>query len=377
MANEVMPAGRGYVYCKTESTYNTNPSPVETDVLYVEEFSKAYSRDNIERGGISPGHPGGFLSVPGPAHQTWSLSAEIRPKDISSANDADAPNVDPLLRGCGFVRSSDSTDNTHTYTLDPSNHESFTLEAYDIDSAKANAVKTVMTGCRGNTTISFTPGERIMLSASGNAVYGASIITDTGVGPAVLTYPSEKAMVASATTKLINLTDNSLYGGGSLGTPSNEVLVRSLEIDCGMSVSENVGLSGTAGVARVHLHGGEGPTANMVVEQVVLADWDPWSLRDDQTAIECNFTFTQPGDTNTMQIVFYGQIVGEIDEAETDGLKTWGLTFKMRYPEDADGDPAVGFAPSQTIKAGTDQGIGLDPTVALPSTVLAIQFLTP
>ena len=376
MANEVLPEGRGYVYVEVEATYNTNPTPGEADVLYVEDFTKSYTRDNIERTGVSRGHPGGFLSVPGAAHQTWSLSAEMCPQDIETANDSDAPNIDPVLRGCGFVRTSDSDDATHTYTLDPSNHESFTLEAYEVDSANADVVKTVMTGCRGNATLSFNPGERIMCSASGSAVYGTAI-SSTGVGAATLTYPADRAMVASGTVKLINLDDNSLYGGGSVGSPGNAVLVRSLEIDCGMSVNEHMGLSATAGVGRVYLHGGEGPTANLVVEQVEIDDWDPWSLRDDQTAIECNFTFTQPGGSNTMQVVFYGQIVGDIDEAESDGLKTWGLTVKLRYPEDADGVPAVGYSPSQTIKAGTNQGIGLDPASALPATVLAIQFRTP
>jgi hypothetical protein len=265
--------------------------------------------------------------------------------------------------------------------LDPANHGSFTLEAYEVNSTNDDLNVTKMTGCRGNLTLGFTPGERIMATASGNGVYSSSSISSAtpDSGAEVLTYPSEKPMMAQGTTKVINLDDSdSLYGGGTLASPSNEVLVRSLEIDCGMSVAEHVGLSGTAGVARVHLHGGEGPTASMVVEQVNIDDWNPYDMRDSSTAVECNFTFTQPGDTNTMQIVFYGQIVGAIDEAESDGLKTWGLTIKMRYPEDAtDGDPALGLSPSQTIVEGTNQGLGEDPATALPPTVLAIQFNTP
>tara|TARA_A100001391_G_scaffold102320_1_gene68095 strand:- start:25 stop:462 length:438 start_codon:yes stop_codon:yes gene_type:complete len=144
-----------------------------------------------------------------------------------------------------------------------------------------------------------------------------------------------------------------------------------------MAMSEQMGLSSTAGVGRVYLHGGEGPTANMVIEQVAVGDFNPWTIRDNQTVIECNFIFTQPGGSNQMQVVFYGQIVGEIDEAENDGVRTWGLTLKMRYPEDpSDGSPAVGFEPSHPIKGDTaNRGVQAD--VSLPAGVLAIQFITP
>ena len=383
MANELLPAGRGYVYVKTESTYNTNPGDLDaTDVLYVEDFAKTYSRDNVERGGISPGHPGGFLSVPSVAHQTWSFNSEVRMKTITDANSADVPNIDPVMKACGFVLTSDSGTASHTYTLDPGNHSSFTLEAYEVDTLNADTVKTVMTGCRGNATLSFNPGERIMISASGSAVYSATgmapAISATGSGAATVTYPSDKAMLANGTSvQLINVSDDSLYGGGSIGSPGNAVLVRSLEIDCGMAMSEQMGLSSTAGVGRVYLHGGEGPTANMVIEQVKVGDFNPWTIRDNQTVIECNFIFTQPGGSNQMQVVFYGQIVGEIDEAENDGVRTWGLTLKMRYPEDpSDGSPAVGFEPSHPIKGDTaNRGVQAD--VSLPAGVLAIQFITP
>ena len=53
MANELLPAGRGYLYIKTESTYATDPTAGATNVIYVEDFSWSYSQDEIPRTGIT------------------------------------------------------------------------------------------------------------------------------------------------------------------------------------------------------------------------------------------------------------------------------------------------------------------------------------
>jgi hypothetical protein len=76
-----------------------------------------------------------------------------------------------------------------------------------------------------------------------------------------------------------------------------------------------------------------------------------------------------------MQVLGYGQIVGAISEDVADnGLKTWGITVHGRYPEAADGSPAVGAAPLQAFEAGTNQGLGVDTSITTQSGIVAIQF---
>ena len=210
MANELLPGGRGYLYVKIEDNgYGVIPSvaPTTTDVIYVEDFDWDYSQDDIPREGPSPGHPGSHLAEQGAKHLTFSFTCEIRPQTITNANDADAPNVDALLRGGGFVRTSvASTTDTHAYVLGVTSTESFWMEFYAIDESNADGNKVVFPGCVCSTSFSFEPGGRILMSVSGVAVFnGSAGVTAHGGAAATLTYSSVVPVLSSGVTVQLSL----------------------------------------------------------------------------------------------------------------------------------------------------------------------------
>ena len=383
MANNVTMPNRGYIYVKKESTYDTALTVATTDRLYVENLSVSLEQDDNPRSGISTGHPGGWMSDPGVKRLPYSFDCDIRMATIASANDADAPNVDPLLQ-VPFTRVSNSTDKTHTYFLAPFNHGSNWIQMGSIDTVNTDSNVWVLPGCRHAMTFQFTPGLPMRISVSGEGLYSSNASVANGSGAPTLTYPSDKPMIARASTaKVIDLSDDSLYGGGTLGTPTNTVKIRDLSLDLGFSVTGDPAISGTSGLGRIRIVPGQ-VVWNMEVEQVDVDDWDPYTLRDGAQALELNFVFAQPGAAgNTMQVVGYGQIVGSISEQVADnGLKTWGLTIHGRYPTDASAagappaDPAVGVRPLQAIVAGTNKGLGIDTTITPLSGLVAIQFQT-
>jgi hypothetical protein len=358
-----------------------NENLPSANVIYVEDFSWSYSQDEIPRTGISPGHPGGWKSEAGTKHLSFSFTCEIRPQTITTANDADAPNIDPIFRGGGFVRTSvASTTDTHAYVLDPANHESFWMEFYAIDEDNADGNKVIFPGCRCSLSFTFDPGGRIMCSVSGLAVYNAAAgVTSIGAGAATLTYSSDEAVMARAATLQWSNVDNSdaMYGGGSLASPGNAVLVRSLTIDCNMNPVERMGLTATNGVGGIRLAPSGPPMASGTYEAVEVDDFDPWAIRAAKQSMHNRLIFPAPtGTTTTTTVLFYGQIVGEIDESEAD-VRTWSIDQAMRYPEDAvGGSPAVGVAPTQAFTAGTNQGLPLA-VAGITSGVLAFLFTTP
>ena len=382
MANENLPSGRGYLLVKSEgASYATDPTAAVANVIYVEDFEWDMDDDDIPRTGPSPGHPQGFLSDVGARHLSFSFSCPILPREISAADDTDAPNIDAILRGSGLVRTSvASTTDTHAYVSNPDASGSYWMEFYSLDEDNADGNKVVFPGCRSSIELSFEGGARATASVSGLAVATAAAgVAAIGAGAGAVVYQSEAALIArAAVVKVVDLSDDSLYGGGSLASPGNAVLVRSLSVDLAMAPTERTGLSPLYGVGAIKLAPAGPIVAQMVAEAVAVGDFDPWALRRDRQPIEVNIKFPAPaGVTTTTTVLYYGQIVEGIDQSDDGGVRTWGLTQHTRYPEVAvGGSPAVGVAPTQVMTAGTNQGLPLA-IAGLTSGVFALIFTTP
>lgn len=390
MANETILAGRYQVVAKVETTEGADVSPaVGTDDIWFESFSWSYDQDQIQRTGIA-NRRSGVKDAVGAAHLSWQGSKDIQMKTIASGIASEAPECDPLLRCCGFTRVlGGSTDDTITYFLTDDKCESATIKVLDCNHLDNDQNKATLLGARGNVNISFEAGDTVKLEASGMAVPHSTVannVTVTGSAATGSVYSEERPLVAKGVnTEIVDLANaggfgaDSLYGAGTLGSPSNQVDVLSLSIDLGLSPVEHMGISAGAGVKRIKLDATAKPTASLVVEQTMLNDWSPYVLRDAAAAIECDFTFTQPGaSANTLQIVFYAQIVGTIDQGDQDGRKTWGLSLVLLYPEDHDGDPVAGVSAAQLLeKSGTaNSGLGDDTNITALASSLALQFRT-
>lgn len=369
------------VVLKIESTEGADSSPVvATDDIWFEEFSWDLQQDPLKRRGTS-NRRAGVIQGAGAMHFIWSGTTDIQMETIASgADNTNAPTCGPLLRCCGFSEiTSDATDDSLTYQLVDDNGESATIKVFDINADNSSQNRATLLGSRGNLVISYEWGQLLQLAASGFAIPNATMasnLTVTDAASSGSVFSADKPMVAKGgVDKIVDLSDDSLYGGGTIGTPTNTVQVISLSIDCMNNPVEHGGTAAGAGIARIR-HNPDTPVASLVVEQTNFDDWSPYVSRAATQTFECNFTFATPGTSgDTVQIVFYGQIVGDITQGESDGRKTWEFSMELLYPEDpSDGAPSVGTSAAQTMDAGTNKGLGIDTATTTIASSLTLQF---
>ena len=400
MSNSIYVPGRGAVLVDTEATYGEGADPALgiDDVIYAEDVAVDLSTDMITRTGDSPERPG-FRAVAGLNHVTLSMNTECRPKVQTGVTDADAPDIDHLLRASGWSRVDDAANTAQTYICGSHNAESAAVAVYQVNAEQnggnASAQKYLINGYRSDWSFTWNAGERWLWTFTGAGLVNStpySTVTDTEEAWVAtlpgLDYGSDEPLTAKgATGNGLVETESAprvLYGGGSLGSPSNQVLVLSLSASGNMGLSEQSGLSASGGVGRVALAPSEPATLECVVEQTDLSGWNPFQYRDEATPIEINFKLTATGtggSTVTAQIVAYG-VITACTAGDDTGRRTWGLTFQLVYPEDAaDASPAAGESPAQEFTDGAD-GAGIDYVPAGPPAgfgklgIMAIQFVT-
>ena len=395
MANELLIAGRGVVHAKVEATYGTDVSPAASDVVQVYDFEASFEQDEITRDTVTQPHVNGLMSENGAGHVSWSCGVAVDMKTItSSVTDADAGSADWAFRCCGFSRHDDDTDTSLTYALRDSTHESVTIYAFesDQDDSIANLFKIV--GARSDWSLVLDPGTKMMLNLSGGMGVAQEIWTAGSEPDNVLseisasawttaktvTYPSDNCFLAhNATVQFI--VNGTIVGGGSIGTPSNQLLVRSCTINGNMAPTEAMGISGNQGPARIDLRPTTPPTVDLLIEATTLDDFNPYQLRAAKAPVELNLKYAQPGTAaNTLQIVMFGQVVGTIDKSDNAGSLVYGLTLALRYPGTA-GAPltTIGLQPGNTIvddTSGSAVGVDFNPASAYPATKLLLQFKT-
>jgi len=397
VSNSIYVPGRGIVLADVETAYGQGAAAMTSaDVVYAEDVSIDLTTDPITRTGTSPERVG-FRAVAGMNHATLSMSTECRPKVQTGVTDADAPDIDRLLRAAGWARVDDPTSPpfSQTYICTSHNAESVQVQVLDVnaDQANANASSLLWSvlGVRFDWSFSWNAGERWMWTFTGagltaNPAY--TTISDTGdtwiSGYAPLPYGIEEPLTAKGAVGngLVELDTPTIYGGGTLGSPNNEVLVLSLSASGNMGLSEQSGVSASGGIGRVSLAPTDPATIECVVEQTNLSGWDPYQYLDEQQPIECNFTLTQTGTgaaVVTAQIDCYG-VITAITRADDAGRRTWGLTIQLCYPEDAvTGAPPVGSDPGQEFTSDAVNGKGLNvvPAAGLGKLgIMAIQFNT-
>jgi len=399
MANELLLPGRGVVHAKAESTYGTDATPGASDVVLVLDFESAYQQDEISRENAIQPHVNGLMSVHAMGHVTWGCKCELDMATI--ANPVVAANSEPeahwALVSCGFSQHTDDTDKTIAYALRDSTHGSSTIYAYEADQDDSIANLHKIVGARADFSLVLDPGAPMMLELKNgfgiaqalNSTAGQSVdnvIKETSSGDwttaKTVTYPSRDIFLShTATCQLIESDSGTVYGGGSVGSPSNALVVKSCTINGNMNPQETPVMSGNQGVARIDLRPTT-HTVDLVLEATTLDHVNPYVWRAERTPLELNLTYTQPGGgngSNTLQVAMFGQVVGNIDKGEGHGSTTWGLTLALRYPADAADSSVVGTKPANTIvddTGGNAVGINLNPTSGYPATKLLLQFAT-
>ena len=388
MANVIIP-GRGVILAKIESSYGTDASPGAADVIYVEDFEATYSQDMRPRAGLQP-EAQGLMSVPTGGHVSWAGTIEIQPQTITTAA-TQSPIGDMFLRAVGFSRHPDASANKSiTYALRTAEHESVSIWASEANSDNTDCNRIKIIGARSDFSLSIIPGDIITLAMSNGfgvaqaltgvaATQTDNVIKDKGSALTSVTYSALKPLLGhNATARLIDNSSGTVYGGGSIASPNNDLLVRSCVINGNMAPTEQLGISAAQGIGRVALR----PVMHSL-EQTSLGtgagDFNPYVLRANSTSFEVNLKFPQPGTAgNTLQVACFGQIV-DIAQGEDGGNKTYDLTLELRYPRSADGTTATGLAPANTItddSSGDARGIDLTLAAGYPATKLLLQFAT-
>ena len=393
MANEVYPVGRGFVLVDVEASYGAGAAAMTADdVVYVEDVSMDQVTDMITREGVSPERPG-FRPVAGMEHASLSVSTECRPKvQTAPLDDADAPDIDKLLRAAGWAREDDDANVTQTYLSTTYASESAEVQMFEINDANNSQTLWDFLGVRLDWSFSWNAGERWMWTFEGNGQSVQRIDTGaswedtvTGIGGSI-NYGSDEPLVAKAVSGngLVELDGNVVFGGGVLGAPTHELGVLSLSASGNMGVSEHEAATAEGALGRVLMVPAGPITLECVVEQTNSgAGFDPYILRNAMTPIEVNYTLTQTGTGGslvTARITAYALITG-ISLADSNGRKTWSLSLECVYPESAsDGGTTteVGEDPSQAFETGaSDIGLANAPLAGLARLgTMAIQFIT-
>lgn len=392
MTHEILPAidgglGAQVVQIGRQATKATDPTLGTTDAKYLRAWSCDVDLTNVPRRGVSPGAPG-FKPTKSTSQIPFSGEAEVKCPTIASADSTDRPEIDPILYAAQWRLTSDATDKTHTYVLSRSGSQisAFYDTVYDEDDS--DGVKITGLDAQMMARLMWEAGDdpRLIVAFEGTAAGfqttgdWSDVLADTGAGSIAATYATEDpALALGATIKLVDLRDNSLFGGGSLASPSNLLMMRSFEFNPGQAVNTQKGAQPLGGLGRIRSIQNEAATISVVVEATVLADFNPRDWELDMAPVEVNCVFSSPSATgNTVQFLAYGfvtKVQGPVGQ-EADGARLYQIDIQVGYPEDSDGSPAVGISPNQEFKAGTNQGLGLQPTATLSKGVACLQFAT-
>jgi predicted Rdx family selenoprotein len=375
----------GKMLAKVEGTKGTKEALTNSDAVFFEEFAGKYDSTPIKRNPKVTGRHG-VKTLQGSKRVTWSGKAEVAIPDQFDTS-TNVPHCDWLLRAMGFAREdfSTATHEAALYVLDPSPTAGISFEAYDFTTDKADANYLQGRGAVCGGTITCEADERVMLNATDGKALVASTPSNTYQGSsaesrAVTYYSDDPFLADEMAVELINLSNDDVYGGGSPGSPSgNFRVLPGWTINLNETINEQRGVGASGGIARMRQSGnGEAVTLDLTIEEALLSDasaWDPYALRDDCTFIELRAKTNQndaTGSDTFLAIHLYGQIVA-VDKVALDGRNVWNLTIEIKYPEDVDGDPAVGTSPTQVFKYNAARGLYIDVTPT-KSGVLAIML---
>lgn len=376
MANETYVAELMEVRIKVEATYGTDATPAATDVCYVEEFEFNYNEEMIELVGASP-QGKGFGDVAGASWFEVSGTTHLDIPTISSADSTDLPKCYPFFYGGQWKLSSDAASKTHTLTLGTQAGQGVTVYARDYNSAENNGQVRKIVGCQWATSLTWEAGQIVKVGFDGMAKGAATpsdVIANLGSGPVALTYPAiTRVIAAGATIKIQNLSNNAIYGGGSLSSPTQGLAISSFAFESGVSAERVPSACATGATHAINASRLEHATVKMGLEVTDLDEFDPYELRHDGQAMGIRVEFFQ----GSNKVCFYcnGKIT-TIESAVVANKRFYDITFKCIYFEDAaDGTPAAGLAPQQGPKAGTNEGLYADPS-SIPAAIAAIQFQT-
>ena len=162
---DVLLTRQSVILAETEGTYGSDPSPTAADnaiLTTLPEFSfdvETYER-NLARESLSPLDPR-VTNI----NCSISFSCELKGAGLGGVGSdqfgaaTNIPEIDPLLKACGFARSSqEGTDDWSGHYYKPSTATSCTIYFYQGQDTSNNAQLKKITGCIGNVSFSVEQG---------------------------------------------------------------------------------------------------------------------------------------------------------------------------------------------------------------------------
>lgn len=250
-----MLTNREVILAKVESTYNTDPTPTAADdAVLVENPSWSDSGLRmVDRPAVTANIDTKQQIYAGSLKQ---VTFDVELKGAGSAYSAsNLPEIDALMRACGYSSTVDTTPSSETVTYEPvsTGHESCTIYYYQ------DGTRHILTGCRGNVSFSLETGNIGRASFTMTGHFSAT--TDTA-----LPSPTYLSTVPPAII------------GGAFTIDSYAATIAALSFDMGNTIATPPDFNAADGYSEVYItkrdvNGSFDPEAELVATEAFEANF--------------------------------------------------------------------------------------------------------
>lgn len=297
-----MLTNRDVILAKVEGTYGVDSTPAAGDAVLVESPSWADAGLRmVDRPAVSATIDTRQQIYAG-ALKTVSFDVELKGAGAAYSGSV-LPEMDALLRACGFASTVDTTPGSETVTYDPvsTGFESCTIYYYQ------DGHRHILTGCRGNVSFNLETGN-----------IGRASFTMTGH----FATTTDTAMI---TPTYVSTVPPALIGG-SFSIDSFAAVIAALSFDMGYTVATPPDFNAADGYSDVYLtkrdvNGSFDPEAELIATEAFEANFRGGAVMALTTG-QCG-TAQYNRYTVAMPKVYYRSM----GPGDRDGVRTYDMTF--------------------------------------------------
>ena len=298
-----MLTSRAVVLAKIETTYNVDPTPVAgTDAVLVQNVSWSHEGARMnERPATRPGL-GKLQHVFGGTLKAVEFECEL--KGAGAAYSASVrPEVDVLLRACGFGTTVVTTPGSESVTYKPvsTGHESITIYYFE------DGKRAVITGCRGNVEFSMETG---------------------GIGKAKFRFVGHEATPTDVAlpTPTFDSTVPPAIKGGAFTIGGYSAIISALNFNPNNALAMPPNFSAADGYAEIRITGRDvsgsfDPEDVLVATKNFINEWKNGTTGALATGTIAGAQYNRY--SVSMPVVYYR----EVAPGDRDGIRTLDLTF--------------------------------------------------
>ena len=297
--------------------YGTDPTPaVGTNDILAMEPSITINGEVLERNGVR------FQQAPLPSsvgNRSIQLSFSVELKGAGKTGSvANIPEIDPLLRACGFTRTKDSND--RVYAPNSSSYDSCTIWMY------MDQMVYKVTGCVGNVNFKLEQGQ-----------YGVAEFTFSGKYADLIDgQPATSSAYDTEMPPILNSAALTLDSDTSVSAST-------FELDMANEIVEMKNMSNSSGPERFFIAGRK-PAGSFNPQQVLTTDYNFHNKWSQSTAI-ATFKCTL-GDTAGNKLEFdLGDETrfGSLAPADDGGIRRFDIGFNCAAGVNEDNDVKLTF----------------------------------